>query len=134
MKAHLEAIRAKLAAGYPVDLFTPESGRTGQYASVEAPAWADDPDHELCPSAAFQTDVRIRAVNLRGDAVAQMLSAIRRKIEGPLTVPGRHAVLVWIRSEFIAIDDTVTDPTTSRHPAYGVDTYLLASQPTLETP
>lgn len=129
MKAHLDAIRARMAVAFPVDLWVAESGRAGQYAIIEAPAWADDPDVSLCDSrSAFQTDVRVKAVAPTANGVVVMLTNARTRLPGVLDVPGRVASLRWMRSEFVGVDDSVTD-STGRHPAFGVDTFQLTSQP-----
>lgn len=46
-----------------------------------------------------------------------------------LTVAGRHAVLVFDGSERLGVDRDVTNPTTNKHPAFGVDSYRLVSTP-----
>ena len=35
----------------------------------------------------------------------------------------------WERSEFVDVDPTVTIAATNKHPALGVDTYRLTSEP-----
>lgn len=130
MKAHLAAIRTRMAVAYPVDLWVAEPGRQGQYAILEAPAWDADPDGCLAAStASFATEVRLKAVTATPEGVAIMLANARAVLPGVLTVTGRRAEMQWLRSEFIGADDSVTDPTTGRHPALGVDSYLLASTP-----
>lgn len=132
MKAHLEAIAAKLAVAYPVDVWAPDPGRVGQWAVVEAPAWAPDPDAPICSaSTSFEVEVRLRVVTGTPAGAAIMLDHARSILPGALTVSGRFCSLAWVRSEFIDIDLDATIPGTNRHPAYGVDSYTLHSQPAL---
>lgn len=129
MIAHLTAARTKMAAGYPVDLFAADPGRTGQWAVLEAPAWASDPEAPIGGDLpAFATPIRLRAVTGTPEGVATMLAQARQALVGALTVPGRVVSLTWERSEFIDLDTDTVIPSTNRHPAYGVDTYLLHSQ------
>lgn len=131
MKAHLDAIAAKLAVAYPVDLWAAEPGRTGQWIVLEAPASAADPDAPIgATSASFEVELRLRAVTGTPAGVAIMLDHARSILPGALTVSGRYCSLAWERSEFIDIDPDATIPGTNRHPAYGVDSFTLNSQPT----
>lgn len=130
MTDHLRAARDKMAAAYPVDLFAAASGRVGQWAVLEAPAWASDPDAPVGGDVgAFAATIRLRAVTATPEGVAIMLNAARQALAGTLAVTGRVASLTWERSEFIETDTDVTIPNMNAHPAYGVDTYLLYSQP-----
>lgn len=131
MKAHLDAMKAKLGGAALVDLWASEPGRTPPWFILEAPAWGSDPDVLLCGTQ-FQmvTDVRVKAVAGTTGGVAIMLANARAALPGALTVTGRKASLEWLRSEFIDLDTSATIPGTSRHPAYGVDTYRLTSVPT----
>lgn len=131
MHAHLDAIRTKLAAGYPVDLWKPDPGRVPQFAAIEAPAWASDRAAPICgTSSAFETEIRFKAVAGTPQGVAIMLANARATLPGTVTVAGRAVTLAWARSEFIDLDTDVTIPQTNRHPAFGVDSYILTSQPT----
>lgn len=129
MADHLRAIRAKMPSGTPVDIFAPDPGRQPPFLSLEAPPWGDDPDSPLTDCQAIQVDVRVRACAGTPEGVAILLDQARASIPGLLTVPGRRAEVAWERSEFIAPDRDSTIPATGRHPAVGVDTYSLTSQP-----
>ena len=130
MRAHLAAIAAKLDVDYPVDLFASEPGRVPQWLVVEAPGWGSDPDVPLSSeSSAFETEIRVKAIAGTPAGASIMLDNARANLPGPVAVTGRAVRLRWVRSEFIDLD-TVTIPATNRHPAIGVDTYLLTSQPT----
>lgn len=130
MHDHLDAIRTKLGASYPVDLWQPSPGRVPQFGVIEAPAWASDPDAPIGEtSSAFEVEVRFRAVAGTPQGVAIMLAAARAAIPGSVTVSGRAVTARWARSEFIMLDLDVIIPATNRHPAYGVDSYTIHSQP-----
>lgn len=133
MRAHLAAVRYRLTPFYSesmVDLFAATPGRGIDFIILEAPAWGADPDQSLCDStAAFQADIRVKAVAGLPEGVATMLHRCRELLPGLLDVPGRWAHLQWVRSEFIDVDRDAIAPGTNRPPAFGVDTYLLTSQP-----
>lgn len=134
MIAHLEAIRALLGTATPVDLFAPGPDRTPPFYSVEAPSWGPDPAMAIdgVPHL-IEVDVRLRAVAGTPEGVEVLLRNARRTLgDGvplPLAVAGRDATLTWVRAEFIGLDPDSTIPSTNRHPAVGVDTYTLTSQP-----
>ena len=131
MHAHLDAIRTKLDASYPVDLWQPDPGRVPPFGVLSAPACAADPDAPICAtSTAFEAEIRFKAVAGTPQGVAIMLANARATLPGALTVTGRAVTLRWERSEFIDLDTDVIIPATNRHPAFGVDTYTLTSQPT----
>lgn len=134
MRAHLDAIRAKIASPNPVDLWAPSPDRLPPFLSIEAPSWGSDEamavdglPHQV------EVPVRLRAVAGTPDGVAVLLSHARLALGNgatiPLTVAGRRAEIRWERAEFIGIDTDATIPDTNRHPAVGVDTYILTSQP-----
>lgn len=136
MKDHLSAIRDLIPAhGVPVDLWAPEPDRDPPFLSVEAPSWAPDPSACICGRPhAMETPIRLRAVAGTPEGVAVMLRNARLALgDGaptPLGVPGRRKVwLRWERSEFVGLDPDATIPGTNRHPAVGVDTYTLHSEP-----
>ena len=135
MADHLRAIASKLPTTTPADIFAPEPGRQPPFWSIEAPGWGADPDSALDNHAgAFQVDVRIRAVAGTPKGVGILLDQARASVPGRLTVAGRRAEVQWTRSEFIDLDRDSTIPATNRHPAVGVETYTLTSQPSKETP
>lgn len=135
MIAHLEAIRARLGTSTPVDLWAPEPGRVPPFYVIEAPAWAPDPGMAVdgVPHM-IETDVRVKAVAGTPTGAAILLRNARKALgDGqaiPLAVPDRVVTVTWTRAEFISLDPDSTIPSTDRHPAVGVDTYAVTSQPT----
>jgi len=134
MTAHLTAARDALADAHPeytaIDLFAPEPGRVPPFLVLESPTWGTDPDQPLCdPQTTISLPIRLRVVTGTPTGAAIILDNARTALVGPITVTGRSAVLTWERSEFIGLDTDVTIPATNRHPAVGVDTYTLTSQP-----
>ena len=134
MIAHLEVIRDLLGTTVPVDLWTPEPGRLPPFLVIEAPSWAPDPSMAVdgVPHM-IETDVRLRAVAGTPAGVGILLRQARQALgDGTpctLIVSGRDVTLTWARAEFIGLDRDATIPDTNRHPAVGVDTYSLTSQP-----
>lgn len=134
MRAHLDAIRTAIGAACPVDLWSPEPDRLPPFYSVEAPSWGADPAMAIdgVPHL-IETPVRLRAVAGTPDGVEVLLSNARVALGNgaafPLTVSGRNAEVRWERAEFVGLDTDATIPDTNRHPAVGVDTYILTSQP-----
>ena len=134
MTAHLAAIRNRLATAHPaytaIDLFAPEPGRTPTFLVLEAPPMGADLDAALCDTrASFTVDIRLRAVGGTPTGVDIILWNARNSIPGTIDVPGRHVTIDWTRSELLDVDPDTTIPGTNRHPAVGVDTYTLTSQP-----
>ena len=134
MKAHLEAIRAAMGAGCPVDLWAPSPDHLPPFLSLEAPSWAPDPDECMCGTPhQMEASIRVRAVAGTPDGVEVLLRNARVALGNgrrrDLTVSGREASIRWERAEFIGVDTDATIPVTNRHPAVGVDTYTLTSHP-----
>jgi len=135
VRAHLDAIRTKIASPNPVDLWAPSPDRLPPFLSLEAPSWGSDPAMSVCGVPhQIETQVRLRAVAGTPDGVEVLLRSARVALgDGatvPLTVAGRTSEIRWERAEFIGVDTDATIPDTNRHPAVGVDTYILTSQPT----
>lgn len=128
MKQTLDAIAALLP--YTCLNWAAESPGTGQYVVLWTPPHSADEDEALIRGTAFTATLRLTAVAGTLDGVQIMLDKIRGLLDRhTASVTGRHVLLTWERSEAIDLDRTVTDPTTTRHPAFGVDTYTIHSQP-----
>lgn len=128
MKTTLAAIAALIP--YTVHYWAAENPGAGQYVVLWSPAHSADEDEALIRGSAFTAPLRLTAVAGTLDGVQIMLDRIRGLLDKhTATVTGRHVLLTWDRSEAIDLDRTVTIPTTDRHPAYGVDTYTIHSQP-----
>ena len=128
MKTTLEAIAA--AIPYTPHLWAAETPGDGQYVVLWTPPHSADEDEALIRGTAFTAPLRVTAVAGTLAGVDIMLDKIRDLLDRhTVEVTGRHVLLTWVRSEAIDLDRTVTIPTTTRHPAYGVDTYTIHSQP-----
>lgn len=134
MRDHWDALKTLLAPlGYPTYMvFAP--GGDLQYLVLSTPAW-DTPDaHYLGVNSAFDTTLRVKAVAGNPEAVASMLTRVRGVLSPGLSdvavpVPSRNVRVRYARSEFIDVDlDTVIQGT-NKHPAFGVDSYHLFSEP-----
>ena len=105
-----------------------------QYVVLGAKGW-ESPESALCTtSSSIDTDIRVRAVTGTPEGVVIMLDRIRNLLspslaETKITVAGRDVAIRFVRSEFIDIDQDTTITGTNRHPAFGVDTYRLISEP-----
>jgi hypothetical protein len=128
---HVEAISVR--TGYTTfDTFA--SSPPAQYVVVEGAADLTD---EVPLAEVLETiDARIRVKAVAGTVagVRIMLRNIRAefsptRVGTPLVVAGRVARLVFVRSEFVDVDQDTTITGTNRHPAFGVDTYRLVSEP-----
>ena len=137
MLAHLKAIRDRLVAlnpAYRGYIVSADSNTAPPYFIVSAPGWDAGEDVSIdSDSRGLDTDVRVMAVAGTTDGVFIMLDAARAALSPllapkPLAVTGRKAETQWTRSEFVDIDDSIT-LTTGKHPAFGVDTYHLSSEP-----
>lgn len=128
MKTTLAAIATLLP--YTCHLWAAETPGAGQYVVLWSPPHSADEDEALIRGTAYTAPLRLTAVAGTLDGVQVMLDRIRGLLDThTATVTGRHVLLTWERSEAIDLDRTVTDPTTTRHPAFGVDTYTIHSQP-----
>jgi len=131
---HLKAVQAELdSLGYPVAVGFAEPG--GQYAVLTAPAWGSPEEQQLAGGdQTLDIDVRVKAVTGTVDGVAIMLRDIRALLS-PSLLPHRlptdgwETWIRWERSEFVDVDESTTLPGTNRHPAFGVETYRLTSEP-----
>lgn len=128
MKTYLDAIAALIP--YTSHLWSAETPGAGQYAVLWTPPHSADEDEALIRGTSFTAPLRVTAVAGTLAGVDIMLGVIRGLLDThTASVAGRHVLLTWERSEAIDLDRTVTDPTTTRHPAFGVDTYTIHSQP-----
>lgn len=135
MNGHLEAIRARLAGlGYLTHLYVAPKV-SEQYLILSGPGWGSDPERAIdMAAAAFEVELRVKAVTGTPDGVAIMLDRVRAELSPDgvatrLTVAGRSAWIGYARSEFIDVDRDALIEGTSLHPAFGVDSYTLTSEP-----
>lgn len=136
MIAHLKALAAVLEPlGYPVHLVWADTV-TSQYVVLGGRGWDRPEEMPVCGlTDDLDTDVRVRAVTGTVAGVGTMLTRIRSLLSpnmGETVVPmgGRTVRVRYERSEFLDVDRDTTIAGTERHPAYGVDTYRLISEPT----
>lgn len=135
MIEHLQAISARLASlGYATYLvYAPEV--QPQYLVLSGPSWATPDELPLSTTSDdLTTDIRVKAVTGTPEGVGVMLTRIRellspRLAETSVPMAGRDFRLRFERSEFLEVDTDLTITGTNRHPAVGVDTYRLVSQP-----
>lgn len=137
MLEHLKAIRTRLVglnAAYRGFVVTADSNTAPPYWIIEAPGLDIGEDVSIdAEQAGIDSDFRVKAVAGTSDGVFNMLDEARAILSpnlapAPLTVAGRRAETRWVRSEFVDVDDSIT-LTNGRHPAFGVDTYHLSSEP-----
>lgn len=133
---HLAALRTALAPlGYTTHLIW-AAEVTSQYLVLTGPAWGNDDELPVCGlSDAFQTDVRITAVTGTPEGVGTMLTRVRALLSPArawtrVPLADRDVWTRFERSEFITVDQDTTITGTGRHPAVGVNTYRLTSEPT----
>lgn len=131
MKA-LEAVLAPL--GYKIHRWTVPT-ITEQYLVLSSPGYGDAVEDSICGTGDdLDVPLRVTAVAGTPDGAVIMLNRVRA-----LLSPGRDETRVpaegldvrvrFTRSEVVDVDRDVTITGTNRHPAYGVDTYRLVSQP-----
>lgn len=137
MIEHLTAVRDRVAAlGF--DAYVGQVPRDAPYpsASIQAPGYGVGDDIPLCgPGEAIDAPFRVLVTDLNEHNVHVGLAKIRADLspgglDARLVVEGRYATTTYVRSEFVGADTSVTYGQTNRHPAVGVDTYQLDSQPT----
>lgn len=139
MRAHLGAMQSSLTAlPYPTFAVWADDDALASlpYLVLEVPGWDGPAEGALDDvSDSLLTAVRVKAVAGTPEGVLSVLSRVRG-LWSPsgawttLTVPGRVARIHYERSEFVAVDrDFIIPGSKGRHPALGVDTYTLSSEP-----
>lgn len=138
MLAHMQALSASLEPlGYPVyHIYAPSDALSSlPYLILESGAWGEAIDLPVCgASDSLHDRLRVKAVAANPDAVMTVLGRVR-SLWSPsrtwTTIPMDARVLQvqFTRSEAVYVDRDVTLPGTNRHPALGVDSYTLDSQP-----
>ena len=137
MLAHLTAVRASVETlGYAVAIGRQPKPVPAQYVVLSAPSW-QSPDESPLGGASGSLDalVRVKCVGPASESVLIMATRVRALLSpGPgrmtrVDVPSRAAFVAWLRSEFVAVDDSLTllDGT---HPTVAVDTYRITSERT----
>lgn len=133
---HLEALRDRIGTLPGVSAFIGQvpNNTPFPYVSLSAPGHDSPGDAPVCgPGGWLSADVRVMVTDDIESNTYRTLAAIRDLLAPglrptPLTVPGRHVEVTWVRSEFVTTDRSVTYGATNRHPGYGVDTYHIDSQ------
>ena len=104
-------------------------------ASVQAPGHGVPGEPALCgPGGEVEADFRVVVADETDTNAIISLGLVRAVLspdllEARLAVAGRYATTVYVRSEFVGADRSLTLPGTNQHPVVGVDTYRLHSQP-----
>ena len=136
MKAHLDALKARITlVGITPHIGQVPRGTTMPFASLSGPGWDSGDDLAICgPGAELVADVRVLVTHTTESNVYVALDKLREELTPNLdptrlVVPGRYAVVEFLRSEFVMTDRDVTYGETNRHPGYGVDTYRITSHP-----
>ena len=142
MRPHLNALRARVQPHVRCWVGeVPEKDQAGvdvrpPFASVSGPSWDAPEDLPVCGiTADLDSDVRVMVTAWSEGAVHDLLSAVRADlspslIDTALLVEGRHARVMFVRSEFVRVaTESPTDLATGRHMVTGVDTYRIYSQP-----
>lgn len=129
--SHIAAVVAALTPlGYPVEHIWATS-TAQQYIVLGYRIHDDDPESTPGGDVGFETPLRVTARAASPQGVGVMLTRIRAALDPLRTVDaGRAVTATFAGSEFIAADTDATDPTTNQHPYYGVDSYLVRSEPT----
>ena len=137
MRAELNAVKARLVAldpKYRGFLVAADANTAPPYWIIDAPGLGVGEDVSIdAETRGVDSDFRVKAVAGTVDGVFIMLDAARAVLSpvlapAPLEVAGRFAETRWVRSEFVDVDDSIT-LMSGKHPAFGVDTYHLSSEP-----
>lgn len=132
---HLKAVEQALAGlQYTTSRIWADSP-PAQYLVLSGRAWDSAGEAALTEvTDTVDTDLRIKAVTGTPDGVGIMLARVRgvlspNQAASKIAMAGRSVWVQFVRSEFIDVDTDTTITGTNRHPAYGVDTYRLLSEP-----
>ena len=136
MNAELKAVKDALGSlSYPVFVVWATAPVPAQYVVLGGRGWEAPDDLPVCgTSDTLDTDIRVKAVTGTPEGVLTMLARIRGLLspqlaETRLPLTGRRVSVRFARSEFVDVDTDQTITGTNRHPAFGVDTYRLTSEP-----
>lgn len=137
MLAELKAMQTSIQTvdGYSTFLIYADPKTSGQYVVLGAKGFDSPSELAVCgPDGTIDTEVRVKVTTGTTAGVFIMLQKIRDHLspglrESALTVADKNARLVFVRSEFVDVDLDTTITGTGMHPAFGVDTYRLLSQP-----
>lgn len=133
MKAHLDAVKARLTPTAPTHLVWATG--VAPYYVLTSPSWNPSDERNVATQDdTLDATVRVKAVTGTADGVLKMLELARAELSpgldsSPLAVAGRSATIRFVRSEFVDVDQDVTLTDSNRHPFVGVDTYRIVSQP-----
>lgn len=135
MISELRALQTRITAlGVSAHIGQVPANTPMPYASLSAPGHDVQTDEAHAPSGDRAADLRVLVTHTNESNVYLALDKIRADLSpgdlpSRLEVTGRHAVVDFVRSEFVSTDRDVTYGTTNRHPGFGVDTYHVTSQP-----
>lgn len=137
MKAHLDAVKARIESLGVTTFIGWACNAPARYAVIEPVTWDGSDELPICgPDDALDETFRVKAVaGTTVDGALILLGLIRDELSPgrrwePLSVAGRSARVKHVRMEMATVDQSTTSTATDRHPAFGVDTYRLHSQPT----
>lgn len=110
-----------------------------RYVVLEPVTWDGLSEIGLCgPDEALDETFRVKGVaGTTVEGALILLGLVRDELSpgrrwSALTVAGRVAEVKHVRMEMATVDESTTATTKDRHPAFGVDTYRLMSQPSTE--
>ena len=139
MKAHLDAVKARVESLGVATFIGWAYDPPARYVILGPVTWDGSDELPLCgPEDVLDETFRVKAVaGTTVDGALILLGLIRDELSPglrwePLYVPGRAAEVKFWRFERAAVDQSTTTTSTDRHPAFGVDTYRLMSQPITE--
>jgi hypothetical protein len=131
VKPLIDAIKALLAPlGYPVYYVDAPDRPTMPYVLLWGSSGVPSSEQAIVGPGDLTDLLGITTVAATPEAVLIVRSRVRTVLDD--SRPTSAGSLVWLNladSRPTAVDRDVTDPTTNRHPAYGVDMYRLIAVP-----
>lgn len=127
------ALKAELGGLYTAHLGAADV-ISDQYVVLSGPPWAVGEEPLSQPSGGFNGQVQITAVTGTTAGVLIMLRRLRDLWSPNLQPFTRslgdwHVTTSYVRSEALDVDRSLMITGTNRHPAYGVDTFVVAAEP-----
>ena len=139
MKAHLDAVKDRIESLGVATFIGWAYNPPARYVVLEPVTWDGTDELPLCgPDDVLDETFRVKAVaGTTVEGALILLDLIRDELSpgrrwASLTVAGRSAEVKHLRMEMATVDQSVTATSTDRHPAFGVDSYRLMSQPSEE--
>lgn len=132
MIGEVSEIRGRLSSIHPAFVGSVSADTLPPYYLLSVVPLSDSQDRAVGADGESAFDVRVSSVAGTAEGALILLQAARAELSPDgaptaLAVSGRSVEIVWARFESLHPDDSVTIPSTNRHPHVAVDSFHVAS-------